>query len=178
MGVPPQPDGGHRRPRPARRGRVRRVARLNPRPRVEGYDGLVSEISNPQFPPSDPDPDQTLAHPAGEPGVGAAGGRLAGAFRYALTVADGPIAGLSFVLAEGTTTIGRNPDNGIILEDVTVSRHHSVAHLDSDGLTVEDVGSTNGTYVNGERIEGNAFLRPGDELFIGKFHLVVESGDV
>ncbi|MBT8198053.1 MAG: FHA domain-containing protein [Acidimicrobiia bacterium] len=139
----------------------------------------MSEISNPQFPPSDPDPDQTLAHPAGSPGAAAGGsGRLAGAFRYALTVAGGPIAGLSFVLADGTTTIGRSPDNGIVLEDVTVSRHHAVAHLDSNGLTVEDSGSTNGTYVNGERIEGNAILQPGDEVFVGKFHLVVESGDV
>lgn len=140
----------------------------------------MNEIENPQFPPSDlePDPDQTVAHPldgAGSPVSGA--GKLAGAFRYALTIAGGPIDGLSFVLGEGTTTIGRNPDNGIVLEDVTVSRHHAALHLDQNGLTIEDVGSTNGTYVNGSRIDGNAILDRGDEVYIGKFHLVVEHGD-
>ncbi len=101
---------------------------------------------------------------------------LAGAFRYALIIERGPRAGLTYVLGDGTTIAGRTEDVGIFLGDVTVSRHHARFTVDEEGLSVEDLGSTNGTYVNLERLD-KARLNAGDEVIIGKFHLVVAVGD-
>ena len=71
---------------------------------------------------------------------------------------------------EGETTIGRSPDCGIFLDDVTVSRNHAVL-LERDGhFVVEDQGSLNGTFVNRRRID-NQELENGDELQIGKYRL-------
>jgi len=105
-----------------------------------------------------------------------AGARVAGSFRYALMVERGPRAGLTYVLGEGATLTGRADDVVIFLGDVTVSRHHCRFIVDDEGLSVEDLGSTNGTYINMERLE-RARLSPGDEVIIGKFHLIVVRGD-
>ncbi len=68
------------------------------------------------------------------------------------------------------TTIGRSPDCGIFLDDVTVSRRHAVL-VERDGtLHIEDQGSLNGTFLNRRRIE-SAPLEDGDELQIGKYRL-------
>ena len=68
------------------------------------------------------------------------------------------------------TTIGRSPDCGIFLDDVTVSRKHAVL-LQRDGVfTIEDQGSLNGTFVNRKRVE-SAELSDGDEVQIGKYRL-------
>lgn len=96
---------------------------------------------------------------------------------YALVVEQGPRAGLTFVLREGNTTAGRHPESDIFLNDVTVSRHHCRFVLNGDELTVEDSGSTNGTYVNEARVDA-APLTPGDEVLVGRFHFVVAHGDV
>jgi pSer/pThr/pTyr-binding forkhead associated (FHA) protein len=71
---------------------------------------------------------------------------------------------------EGETTIGRSPDCGIFLDDVTVSRKHAVLHERNGGFLVEDQGSLNGTFVNRKRVE-SAQLEDGDELQIGKYRL-------
>ncbi len=95
---------------------------------------------------------------------------------FALVVERGPRAGMSFVLHEGNVTVGRHPESDIFLNDVTVSRHHCRFSVSSESLTVEDSGSTNGTYVNDARVD-RANLSPGDELLIGRFHFVVAHGD-
>ena len=112
---------------------------------------------------------------AGTADVGEIVGRIEGAFRYALVVERGPRAGLTYVLGEGETVAGRSEDIDIFLGDVTVSRRHACFTVDEQGLRVEDLRSTNGTYVNAERQE-SAQLQPGDEVIIGKFHLVVAGG--
>ena len=94
---------------------------------------------------------------------------------FALIVASGPRRGLHWSLADGTTRVGRDPDDGIFLDDVTVSRHHAEFDVDGDTLIVRDLGSTNGTYVNGGRTD-ESHLRSGDEVIIGRYHLVVASG--
>ena len=71
---------------------------------------------------------------------------------------------------EGETTIGRSPDCGIFLDDVTVSRKHAVIVQRDGGFFVEDQGSLNGTFVNRKRVE-SAQLEDGDELQIGKYRL-------
>ncbi|MDJ0953776.1 MAG: FHA domain-containing protein [Acidimicrobiia bacterium] len=112
---------------------------------------------------------------AGTAEVGEVVGKIEGAFRYALVVERGPRAGLTYVLGEGETVAGRSDDVEIFLGDVTVSRRHARFVVDDRGLTVEDLRSTNGTYVNAERHD-KAHLQPGDEVIIGKFHLVVAGG--
>jgi transcriptional regulator with AAA-type ATPase domain len=74
--------------------------------------------------------------------------------------------GVSYEIV-GTTTIGRASNCTIQLLDEKVSRTHSVIRqLDTD-FKVEDAGSSNGTGVNGERINGSTLLKPGDEVGIG-----------
>lgn len=108
---------------------------------------------------------------------GASGSTVAGAFGWALIVETGPQAGLTYVLAEGETLVGRGSDCDIFLGDVTVSRHHARFTVEGDTLHVRDLRSTNGTYVNGSWMDGSA-LSAGDEIIIGRFHLVVACGTV
>lgn len=95
---------------------------------------------------------------------------------YAIVVEKGPRKGMSFLLKDGNTTVGRHPDSDIFLNDVTVSRHHCRFVTSGEDLTVEDSGSTNGTYVNDERVD-SAELQAGDEVLIGRFHFVIAHGD-
>ena len=69
-----------------------------------------------------------------------------------------------------TTTIGRSPDCGIFLDDVTVSRRHAVVRRRDDQVFIEDQGSLNGTFVNRKRVE-TAQLDDGDEVQIGKYRM-------
>jgi pSer/pThr/pTyr-binding forkhead associated (FHA) protein len=79
-------------------------------------------------------------------------------------------AGESFPLEEEKVSIGRTPEAGVFLDDVTVSRNHALLVRRRDGLYIDDLGSLNGTYVNRERIESQA-LDDGDEIQIGKYKL-------
>jgi len=101
---------------------------------------------------------------------------LEGVSGYALIVERGPKTGMTYVLPEGNTTVGRHPESDIFLNDVTVSRQHCRFVVDDGGLTVEDSGSTNGTYVNDARVD-QATLKAGDEVLVGRFHFVVAHGD-
>ena len=101
---------------------------------------------------------------------------LEGIDGYALVVERGPRTGMTFLLAVGSTTVGRHPENDVFLNDVTVSRHHCRFVLGDSGLVVEDSGSTNGTYVNEARVD-TAALDPGDEVQVGRFHFLVVHGD-
>jgi len=134
----------------------------------------MAEQSN--TPEEIPESEQTIFHIPGEVETPEeVVGRVEGAFRYALMVKSGPRAGLIYVLGNGTTVAGRSDEADIFLGDVTVSRDHARFTVDEAGLSVEDLRSTNGTYVNGER-QDIARLAPGDEVIIGKFHLVVAAG--
>ncbi|KAF0163349.1 MAG: adenylate cyclase, partial [Caulobacteraceae bacterium] len=68
---------------------------------------------------------------------------------------------------ERTNTLGRHPDNSIQLLDRIVSKNHCIVALVDNGYVLEDLGSLNGTYINGERVEGKRALRPGDEIVVG-----------
>jgi hypothetical protein len=79
-------------------------------------------------------------------------------------------SGESFTPQGERTTIGRSPDCGIFLDDVTVSRKHAEL-VNRDGRwVIEDGGSLNGTFVNRKRVE-TAELEDGDEVQIGKYRL-------
>ena len=64
-------------------------------------------------------------------------------------------AGESFTLDDERVSIGRTPDAGVFLDDVTVSRNHALLVRRKDGLYIDDLGSLNGTYVNRRRIESH-----------------------
>jgi len=76
-----------------------------------------------------------------------------------------------FLLAADTVAVGRHPTSDIFLDDITVSRKHAVFTRREGTVTVEDLGSLNGTYVNRAVIEGPTEVHDGDEVMIGKFRL-------
>ncbi len=88
-----------------------------------------------------------------------------------LVVVRGPNAGSRFLLDRERTSIGRHPDSDIFLDDVTVSRRHAIVSHRDGQMVVEDNGSLNGTYVNGDRVEERE-LATGDELQIGRFKVL------
>lgn len=88
-----------------------------------------------------------------------------------LVVRRGPNIGARFLLDADTTTVGRHPDADIFLDDVTVSRRHADFLRDGRRFAVSDLGSLNGTYLNGERITGTVGLADGAEVQVGKFRL-------
>jgi pSer/pThr/pTyr-binding forkhead associated (FHA) protein len=101
---------------------------------------------------------------------------VAGLDGFALVVSRGPSAGVTYLLKEGNTTVGRHPESDIFLNDVTVSRQHCRLIVGPGRVTLEDSGSTNGTYVNDERVD-ESDLRAGDEVLIGRFHFLLAHGD-
>lgn len=94
---------------------------------------------------------------------------------YALVVRKGQQKGRRWVLAPGLTWVGRHAYSDIALDHITVSRRHCRLRLDSTGLSIEDLGSTNGCYVN-DRLVDETTLEAGDRLMIGTFQLLVTRG--
>ena len=87
-----------------------------------------------------------------------------------MVVRRGPNAGARFLLDADLTSVGRHPNADIFLDDVTVSRRHAEFLRNGTAFTVKDLGSLNGTYYEGERIE-TARLTDGTEVQVGKFRL-------
>lgn len=82
--------------------------------------------------------------------------------RFVLRGVSGPTFGKAFAI-HGTMTIGRQADCDITVATEEISRHHARVQATADGLLVEDLGSANGTYINGKRVQGG-LLRTGEEL--------------
>lgn len=96
-----------------------------------------------------------------------------------LIVTRGGVKESQFLIDADKTTLGRHPESDVFLDDITVSRHHARLVREEGRLSVEDLGSLNGTYVNRTLIEGPTQLRHGDEIQIGKYRatiLMSESG--
>jgi ABC transport system ATP-binding/permease protein len=83
-----------------------------------------------------------------------------------LEIVEGAGAGGMVGLA-GLVTVGRGRDADLVLTDELVSRHHAQVTPTGSGAVVEDLGSRNGTFVNGEAIHGPTRLTPGDQLQLG-----------
>lgn len=79
-------------------------------------------------------------------------------------------SGETFAPQGESTTIGRSPECGVFLDDVTVSRRHAVLEERDGRWVIEDQGSLNGTFVNRRRVD-SAVLDDGDEIQIGKYRL-------
>lgn len=80
-------------------------------------------------------------------------------------------------LAEGKTVVGRAAECDIRLLSSSVSRKHGLFEVAGDELTFSDLGSSNGSLVNGQPVKAAVVLRPGDELTMGDFHFTVTGGD-
>lgn len=83
-----------------------------------------------------------------------------------LRTIDGPERGRSYIVPPGDTTVGRSPENDIVLDRPDVSRRHARLTCDRHGVRVEDLNSTNGTRLNGDPVRV-ADLSHGDELTFG-----------
>ena len=79
--------------------------------------------------------------------------------------------GARFLVTPEGVTIGRSPESAIFLDDVTVSRKHATIVKAGTNFTFKDSGSLNGSYVNNESVTEKV-LHSGDEIQIGKFHLL------
>jgi pSer/pThr/pTyr-binding forkhead associated (FHA) protein len=86
----------------------------------------------------------------------------------------GPGAGSRFLLDQDITIAGRHPEADIFLDDVTVSRKHVQISRRRLAFALEDLGSMNGTYVDGNRVD-TIDLADGAEVLIGKFRLTFYS---
>jgi pSer/pThr/pTyr-binding forkhead associated (FHA) protein len=87
-----------------------------------------------------------------------------------LIVRRGPGAGSRFLLDQDVTVAGRHPNADIFLDDVTVSRKHVEFVRTGNGFEIRDLGSMNGTYVDGDRVDGAPLYR-GAEVLVGKFRM-------
>lgn len=87
--------------------------------------------------------------------------------RCRITLHTGPLASQAFLLHQDTTTLGRTAGNDIVIPDGTVSRYHARLTFHNGQWTVEDLKSSNGTWVNGSRVTRPIPLQHGDELRLG-----------
>ena len=88
---------------------------------------------------------------------------------FRLTVRRGPNANQVYEMTKNVMTAGRDVTNDIVVSDPEVSRHHTRLSRSGNTYAVEDLGSTNGTYVNGQRVSGGAHaLNNGDLVGVGE----------
>ena len=87
---------------------------------------------------------------------------------FRLIVRTGPNPGMVFELTKEVTLFGRDVTSDIVLGDTEVSRQHARITHTAGGYVMEDLGSTNGTFVNGERLMAPRVLNPGDLIGFGE----------
>jgi pSer/pThr/pTyr-binding forkhead associated (FHA) protein len=92
---------------------------------------------------------------------------------YVLQIVRGRSATTTLRLADGVTSLGRHDDCIIRIKSSQVSRKHCELHEADGRLMVRDLGSSNGTFVNGKRVLGQQALKVGDELTVGSVTLRV-----
>lgn len=85
-----------------------------------------------------------------------------------LLTIKGPIIGEKFFLSKDSLSVGRSAESDILLDDITVSRHHAVIEKKEGVFTIRDLESLNGTYLNGA-IAGQSSLENGDRIQVGKY---------
>ncbi len=88
-----------------------------------------------------------------------------------ISIIKGPQTGNTFEITATETSVGRDPANAIFLNDMTVSRSHAKIVRTPLGTTIEDLGSLNGTWVDGA-IVNSAPLHDGSSVQIGTFTLI------
>ena len=109
------------------------------------------------------------------PGVGATPAPEPVATTVSLVIEKGPGAGGAYVLSSSQTSIGRGKNNDIVIEDKEVSSSHARISIARDGISLEDLNSTNGTLVN-EQLVSSCRLKDGDTIEIGETVFRLEHG--
>jgi pSer/pThr/pTyr-binding forkhead associated (FHA) protein len=101
---------------------------------------------------------------------------MAGKFQFVMR--SGPTVGALYPLEADSISIGRDASNTIQINDAEISRRHARLQFQGGKYVLEDVGSTNGTHVNGQRIASAHVLRPGDVVSFGEgIVLIFEASD-
>lgn len=91
-----------------------------------------------------------------------------------LVILSQGMTGRSHELKVDKTTIGRVDDNTFPIAESSVSSHHCEILLRGEDVVVKDLNSTNGTFINGNQITGEAVLKPGQTLKLGQIELKLE----
>ena len=116
-------------------------------------------------------PETTLSYEfGGEGGEASPLAAVVGTEACLVIRSGGGRAGETYPLSGERITLGRHPEAGIFLDDVTVSRNHAIVTREGDEYVIIDEGSLNGTFVNRRRDECTV-LKDGDEIQIGKYKL-------
>ena len=87
---------------------------------------------------------------------------------FQLVMKAGPTPGKAYALDKGEIKVGRDISNDIIINDAEVSRKHARITIQGDSYVLEDLGSTNGTFVDGERLTGPHILGLGQTISLGE----------
>ncbi len=87
---------------------------------------------------------------------------------FQLVVRSGPNPGKVYPIMKQDIIIGRDPNSDILINDAEVSRHHATIKLQPEGYVFEDLGSTNGTIINGQRLMGPHVLQAGEIINLGE----------
>lgn len=93
---------------------------------------------------------------------------MQGNVTHRLVVRRGPQPNQVYELTGDVTNLGRDITNDIVINDREVSRHHLRFMRGIEGYTIEDLGSTNGTFINGKRVQGAQPLNNGDMVGLGE----------
>ena len=88
--------------------------------------------------------------------------------QFQFVMRSGPTPGVTFPLEGDQLTIGRDSSNGVAINDAEVSRRHSRLTFQGGKYVIEDLGSTNGTFKNGQRQAGPVVLKAGDVVSLGE----------
>lgn len=88
--------------------------------------------------------------------------------QFQFVMRSGPTPGVVFPLEGEQLTIGRDSSNGVAINDAEVSRKHSRLTFQGGKYVIDDLGSTNGTFVNGQRLAGPVVLKAGDVVSLGE----------
>ena len=101
------------------------------------------------------------------------------ASQFQLIMRTGPTPGAAYILEGDQMTIGRDSTNEIVINDAEISRRHSRLTFQGGKYVLEDLGSTNGTFVNGQRLAGPRVLKSGEVVSFGEqIVLVFEASTV
>jgi hypothetical protein len=90
------------------------------------------------------------------------------ASQFQLIMRSGPTPGAAFALEGDQLTIGRDSTNEIVINDAEISRRHARLTFQGGKYVLEDLGSTNGTFVNGQRLAGPRVLKAGEVVSFGE----------
>jgi len=90
------------------------------------------------------------------------------AAQFQFVMRSGPNTGKVYPLEAPEIIIGRDANNGVAINDAEVSRKHAKLSLHGSAYVIQDLGSTNGSFVNGQRVTGTQVLNPGDTVSFGE----------